>query len=101
MNANEFNAQIKELIREIVDSQKDKQEKQEKPETLVNSTQQRRLDIKKNADKVTQSLDNLRICIKYILFDLEATRRERDRVKAMLSDILSNNNKPKKAEGEM
>ena len=32
--------------------------------------------LKKNVDSLQESLDYLRICIKYQLFDLEATRRE-------------------------
>lgn len=98
MNDNEFNERIKELIKEIANLPQD-QQKQLGP--LVSETEQRHQDIKENSDKVTQSLDNLRICMKYLLFDIEATRREQNEIKRMLDDSLSRNDKHNRAEGEM
>ena len=42
--------------------------------------------LKKSVDNLQESLDYLRICIKYQLFDLEATRRENEYHKKMLEE---------------
>lgn len=41
---------------------------------------------KKQIARIANSLQELRLCIKYLLFDVEATRRERDKFKSMLDD---------------
>ncbi|HBG26576.1 MAG: hypothetical protein A2Y10_16250 [Planctomycetes bacterium GWF2_41_51] len=40
--------------------------------------------LRKSVDSLQESLDYLRICIKYQLFDLEATRRENKHLKSLL-----------------
>lgn len=40
--------------------------------------------LRKSVNSLQESLDYLRICIKYQLFDLEATRRENEYLKKML-----------------
>lgn len=40
--------------------------------------------LQKSADNLQESLDYLRICIKYQLFDLEATRRENEYLRKLL-----------------
>jgi hypothetical protein len=42
--------------------------------------------IEKNIDNLQESLDYLRVCIKYQFFDLEATRRENDYLKKLLEE---------------
>jgi len=42
--------------------------------------------LKKSVDSLQESLDYLRICIKYQLFDLEATRRENTYLRKLLED---------------
>ena len=42
--------------------------------------------LKKSVNSLQESLDYLRICIKYQLFDLEATRRENEYLKKMLNE---------------
>ena len=97
MDENEFNKRIIELINEIASLPTDKQ-KQLKP--LVEETKQRHEDIKENIGKINQSITDLRICIKYLLFDLEATKRERNKLKLILDKKSSDdNNKPNKADG--
>ena len=99
MDEETFNRRIRELIREIANLPADKQ-KQLAP--LVEETQARHKEIKENVDKVTKSLGDLRICLKYLLFDLEATRRERDRLKAAMDNQPpKDDDEPNKAEGEM
>ena len=45
-----------------------------------------RKKLEKNVDKLQESLDYLRVCIKYQLFDLEATRRENEYLKKILGE---------------
>lgn len=42
--------------------------------------------LQKSVDSLQESLDYLRICIKYQLFDVEATRRENKYLRKMLED---------------
>ena len=42
--------------------------------------------LKKSVDSLQESLDYLRICIKYQLFDLEATRRENRYLRKILEE---------------
>ncbi len=37
-------------------------------------------------DELKESVDCMRLIIKYLLFDLEATRRERDQLRSILED---------------
>lgn len=41
---------------------------------------------KKTEDSLQESLDYLQVCVKYTLFDLEATRRENEALKKLLRD---------------
>jgi regulator of replication initiation timing len=83
MNAETFNQKLQELIREIANLPK---EKQQQLASLVEETKARHKEIKGNVEKITRSLSDLRICVKYLLFDLEATRRERDQLKTRLKN---------------
>jgi chromosome segregation ATPase len=98
MDENEFNNKLRELINEIAALPKDKQE-QLKP--LVEETKKRHEDIKEDISKISRSLADLRICLKYLLFDLEATKRERDKMKAKLDKQQPRDDDPNKIEGEM
>ena len=42
--------------------------------------------LQKSVNSLQESLDYLRVCIKYILFDLEATRRENKILRKMVDD---------------
>jgi DNA repair protein RadC len=42
--------------------------------------------LKKSVDSLQESLDYLRVSIKYMLFDLEATRRENAYLRKLLED---------------
>jgi len=43
-------------------------------------------ELKKSVNSLQEALDYLRICIKYQLFDLEATRRENEYLKRLLEE---------------
>lgn len=51
---------------------------------LAAETQQRHDDIRKSVRSLQDSLDFLRLSIKYLMFDLEATRRENAYLRKML-----------------
>ncbi len=51
---------------------------------LANETKQRHEDIKRSVRSLQDSIDFLRLGIKYLLFDLEATRRENGQLRKML-----------------
>lgn len=54
--------------------------------TLAKQAQKNPKQLQKNADTLQESLDYLRICIKYQLFDLEATRRENRYLRKLLEE---------------
>lgn len=61
---------------------------------LAAETRQRHADIRKSVDSMQENIDFLRLWIKYLLFDLEATRRENSYLRKMLEQDpgASNNN---------
>ena len=52
--------------------------------TLAKQAQDNRKKLEKSVSTLQESLDYLRICIKYQLFDLEATRRENAYLRKLL-----------------
>ncbi|MDO8301897.1 MAG: hypothetical protein Q7T18_01520 [Sedimentisphaerales bacterium] len=53
---------------------------------LAKQTQSCHEQLKKSVDSLQDSLDYLRVSIKYLLFDLEATRRENRYLRKMLEE---------------
>jgi nitric oxide reductase activation protein len=51
---------------------------------LANDTKQRHEEIKRSVRSLQDSIDFLRMGIKYMLFDLEATRRENSQLRKLL-----------------
>ncbi len=51
---------------------------------LAKEAQDNHERLKKSVDSLQESLDYLRVCIKYQVFDLEATRRENKYLRDML-----------------
>jgi len=83
-----FQKKLSELVTEIgtlPDSQR------KKLEVLAEQTKKRQAELKQSVASLHDSLDYLRLSIKYLLFDLEATRRENSYLRKMLED--SDNNK--------
>lgn len=66
---------LNELIREF---SKPAIPKQKKPAVLARWVKAKSKIIKKRIDSAQELLDYLRICIKYQVFDLEATKRENE-----------------------
>lgn len=57
---------------------------------LAAETRQRHEDIRKSVDAMIENIDFLRLWIKYLLFDLEATRRENSYLRKMLEQDPGN-----------
>ena len=53
---------------------------------LARETQQRHEQMKKTFTQLQDGLDYLRLHVKYLLFDLEATRRENTQLRNLLKD---------------
>lgn len=53
---------------------------------LAEETKQRHQELKKTVSSLQESIDFLRLSIKYLLFDLEATRRENGYLRKMLEE---------------
>lgn len=55
-------------------------------EALAQETQERQEKLKQTVTNSQESMDYLRLSIKYLLFDLEATRRENAYLRKMLEE---------------
>ena len=81
MDEKTFQAKLAELMGEISTLPKAECEKLEK---LAAKTQSRHQQLRKTVTDLQESLDYLRLSIKYLMFDLEATRRENAYLRRML-----------------
>ncbi len=87
MNEAAFQKKLAELLAQIEtmpDGERDRLR------ALADETQQRHEIIKKSVNSLQESMDFLRLWIKYILFDLEATRRENGYLRKMLEQEPGN-----------
>jgi chromosome segregation ATPase len=83
MEENVFQSKLAELMGEISTLPKSEREKLS---ALANQTQARHQKLKQTVSDLQDSLDYLRLSIKYLVFDLEATRRENNYLRKMLSE---------------
>ena len=78
-----FQEKLGELVKEIgtlpVSQRK-------KLQLLADQTKQRHAELRKSVTSLQESLDYLRLSIKYLLFDLEATRRENAYLRRMIEE---------------
>jgi predicted nucleic acid-binding Zn-ribbon protein len=88
MDENTFQKKLTELMGEI--STLPTSERAKLTE-LAAKTQERHEKLKKTVGDLQESLDYLRLSIKYLVFDLEATRRENGYLRKMLENASSNN----------
>ena len=83
MDEGVFQKKLGELVNEIKAlPEKDRQ----KLAMLAEETKQRHQELKKTVHSLHESIDFLRLSIKYLLFDLEATRRENNYLRKMLEE---------------
>jgi len=78
-----FERKLSELVKEV-DSFPEPQ--RTKLITLVKKTGNCHKQLRKSVGSLQESLDYLRISVKYLLFDLESTRRENGYLRKLLAD---------------
>ena len=83
MNEHEFHGKLAELMGEISTLPPSERQKLEK---LADETRQRHERLRATVSGLQESLDYLRLSIKYLVFDLEATRRENGYLRKMLEE---------------
>ena len=86
MNEDTFQRKLAELIAEIGTLPAGERDK---IEMLAEQTRERHRQLKETVSSLQESIDFVRLSIKYMLFDLEAMRRENDQLRKMLDDNSS------------
>jgi hypothetical protein len=81
MDETMFQKKLQELVTEIETLP---EAERERLKQIAAETQKRHKEIQDNVRSLQDSLDFLRLSIKYLLFDLEATRRENAYLRKML-----------------
>lgn len=90
MNEQEFQDKLGELIKQIGELPDGDRERLAK---LAGETKDRHEKMRSTLAGLQESLDYLRLSVKYLVFDLEATRRENQYLRKML-ERQSNRDKP-------
>ena len=90
MSEKDFQDKLGELIKQIGELPSDQREPLE---ALASETQTRHDRVRKTISELQESLDYLRLSLKYLVFDLEATRRENRYLRNLLEQ---GNNKPER-----
>lgn len=83
MDEQVFQAKLSELMAEIESLPAGERARLE---LLAEETKQRHQKLKQTVHSLQESIDYLRLAIKYLLFDLEATRRENGYLRKMLEE---------------
>lgn len=83
MNEETFQRKLAELVAEIGTLP---EPDRERLELLAEQTKERHKQLKETVGQLQDSIDFLRLSIKYMLFDLEATRRENAQLRKMLEE---------------
>jgi len=81
MNEQEFQSKLGQMLDQISDLPADQKERLT---GLADEARERHARMKKTVSDLQDSLDYLRLSIKYIMFDLEATRRENSYLRKLL-----------------
>ncbi|RIK64498.1 MAG: hypothetical protein DCC65_14345 [Planctomycetota bacterium] len=87
MDESTFQKKLAELVQEIGNIP---EEDRVRLQTLAAETRQRHEKLKQTVSGLQDSIDYLRLSIKYLLFDLEATRRENGYLRKMLEEQSGN-----------
>ncbi|MGV6813482.1 MAG: transcriptional regulator [Phycisphaerales bacterium] len=83
MKESDFQARLNQLLSQIETLPESDRPKLAQ---LANETQSRHQRMKKTITELQDSLDHLRLSVKYLVFDLEATRRENKYLRNMLDN---------------
>jgi hypothetical protein len=82
-----FQKKLKELVAQIETLPEGERQRLR---AMAEETRTRHADIKKSVGAMQENIDFLRLWIKYMLFDLEATRRENAYLRKMLEQDPGN-----------
>ncbi len=91
MDEKTFQTKLASLMSEINTLPKGEREKLA---NLAQQTSERHSKMKKTMGELQESLDYLRLSIKYLVFDLEATRRENQYLRDMINKQDASNDGP-------
>lgn len=89
MTEQDFEKKLSDLIAQIDGLPHDQKEQLQ---TLAEETKVRQAKIRKTMKDLQDSLDYLRLSVKYMVFDLEATRRENEYLRKMLEKSSNGGN---------
>jgi len=82
-----FQKKLKELVAQIETLPEGERQRLR---AMAEETKTRHADIKKSVNAMQENIDFLRLWIKYMLFDIEATRRENAYLRKMLEQDPGN-----------
>ena len=88
MNEQEFQSKLAEIMNEISTLPATERRKLEQ---LADESRVRQERLRATVSSLQESLDYLRLSIKYMMFDLEATRRENGYLRRMLEESSEGN----------
>ncbi len=83
MDETSLEDKLNELVKEFGETATPQHQKLAK---LAKEAQVNRKKLEKSINSLQESLDYLRVCIKYQVFDLEATRRENEYLRKLLEE---------------
>ena len=87
MNEQDFQQKLAELMGEIATLPKAQRDRLTE---LADKTRKRQEKLRATVGELQESMDHLRLSIKYLVFDLEATRRENNYLRKMLEEQSAN-----------
>lgn len=89
MDEKTFQTKLAELMKEISSLPKSERDKLT---AMAQDTQARHTKLQQTVHNLQESLDYLRLSIKYLVFDLEATRRENSYLRKMIEQSRTDDN---------
>lgn len=95
MNEQDFTAKLTDLMQQLDGLPSPAREQLQ---ALAHDTRDRHARMKKTVNELQEALDYLRLSVKYLVFDLEATRRENQYLRKMLENKHGGNDRPREDE---
>jgi predicted enzyme involved in methoxymalonyl-ACP biosynthesis len=89
MSDSEFNAELSKIMTNVHTLPV---AEQEKVKQLAADSRDRHEKLRKTVHSLQESLDYLRLSVKYLVFDLEATRRENQYLRKLLEETREGGN---------
>ena len=97
MNEQRFQQQFSSLLDRISDLP---QRERSMLMGLAEETHQQETEMGRHLEALSQSIDSMRLCVKYLVFDLEATRRENTSLRRMLADAQQRQSRREESEDD-